>query len=95
MEIAYKSIMWHSFIIPDESKEEVLELLKSGTSLEEIGNFLEEKYDHYIDETSERDTEEILTPEDNEGFPTIVVEDWIKDVPGRIRIWQNSDKEDI
>ena len=92
MEIHYKTTMWCRIILDDSkiSKEEVLQKLNEGQSPSEIG------FDEDINSQWEvmGDTEEFITPVENDGQSTIEVMEetekgWLE------VIWDNSFESEL
>ena len=90
MEIHYKTTMWCKIILDETkiSKEEVLQKLNEGYLPSEIG------FDEDIN--SEwgviEDTEEFITPTENDGYSTIELMEYQDDKLGLQCIWDNSYK---
>lgn len=93
MEIHYKTTMWCKIVLDDSkiSKEEVLQKLNEGQMPSEIG------FNDDID--SEwmvmEDTEEFITPDENEGQSTIELMEFQEGKLGMQVIWDNSFDQNI
>ena len=88
MEIHYKTTMWCKIILDETkiSKEEVLQKLNEGYLPSEIG------FDNDINSQWEiiGDTEEFITPAENDGQSTIELMEEQKGKIGLQCIWDNS-----
>ena len=93
MEIHYKTTMWCKIILDETkiSKEEVLQKLNEGQLPEEIG-FAEDINSEWmiID-----DTEEFITPAENDGQSTIELMEYREGKLGMQCIWDNSFESEI
>ena len=93
MEIHYKTTMWCRIILDETkiSKEEVLQKLNEGYLPSEIG------FDEDIN--SEwgviEDTEEFITPTENDGYSTIELMEYQDDKLGLQCIWDNSYESEL
>ena len=88
MEIHYKTTMWCRIILDETkiSKEEVLQKLNEGYLPSEIG------FDNDIDSQWEiiGDTEEFITPAENDGESTIELMEYQDGKLGMQCVWDNS-----
>ena len=92
MEIHYKTTMWCKIILDETkiSKEEVLQKLNEGYLPSEIG------FDNDIDSQWEiiEDTEEFITPAENDGESTIELMEYQDGKLGLQCVWDNSYKHE-
>ena len=90
MEIHYKTTMWCKIILDETkiSKEEVLQKLNEGYLPSEIG------FDNDINSEWEviEDTEEFITPAENDGQSTIELMEYQNGKLGLQCVWDNSYK---
>lgn len=93
MEIHYKTTMWCRIILDDSkiSKEEVLQKLNEGQLPSEIG---------FDDDINSEwmvmdDTEEFITPIENDGQSTIELMEYQEGKLGLQSIWDNSFESEI
>ena len=90
MEIHYKTTMWCKIILDETkiSKEEVLQKLNEGYLPSEIG------FDNDINSQWEiiGDTEEFITPAENDGQSTIELMEYQDGKLGSQCVWDNSYK---
>ena len=93
MEIHYKTTMWCKIILDEDkiSKEEVLQKLNEGYLPSEIG------FDKDINSQWEiiDDTEEFITPAENDGQSTIELMEYQYSKLGLQCIWDNSFESEI
>lgn len=93
MEIHYKTTMWCKIILDDTkiSKEEVLQKLNKGYLPLEIG------FDEDINSEWEviEDTEEFITPSENDGQSTIELMEYQSGKLGLQCIWDNSYESEL
>ena len=93
MEIHYKTTMWCKIILDETkiSKEEVLQKLNEGYLPSEIG------FDNDINSEWEviEDTEEFITPAENDGQSTIKLMEYQNGKSGLQSIWDNSYESEL
>ena len=93
MEIHYKTTMWCKIILDENkiSKEEVLRRLNEGQLPSEIG------FDEDINSQWEvmGDTEEFITPVENDGQSTIELMEYREGKLGMQCVWDNSFDSEI
>ena len=93
MEIHYKTTMWCKIILDETkiSKEEVLQKLNEGYLPSEIG------FDNDIDSQWEviEDTEEFITPVENDGESTIELMEYQDGKLGMQCVWDNSYESEL
>lgn len=93
MEIHYKTTMWCKIILDETkiSKEEVLQKLNEGYSPSEIG------FDEDINSQWEiiEDTEEFITPVENDGESTIGLMEYQDGKLGMQCVWDNSYESEL
>ncbi len=93
MEIHYKTTMWCKIILDDSkiSKEEVLQKLNEGQLPSEIGFNDDINSEWMIME----DTEEFITPVENDGQSTIELMEYQEGKLGLQNIWDNSFESEL
>ena len=93
MEIHYKTTMWCKIILDDRkiSKEEVLQKLNEGQLPLEIGFYEDINSQWEVIE----DTEEFITPVENDGQSTIELMEFQDGKLGMQCIWDNSFESEI
>ena len=93
MEIHYKTTMWCKVILDENkiSKEEVLQKLNEGYSPSEIGFDKDINSEWGVIE----DTEEFITPAENDGQSTIELMEYQDGKLGLQCIWDNSYESEL
>lgn len=93
MEIHYKTTMWCKIILDETkiSKEEVLQKLNEGYSPSEIG------FNEDINSQWEvvEDSEEFITPSENDGESTIELMEYQDGKLGLQSVWDNSYESEL
>ena len=92
MEIHYKSTVWNKITIPDEiDKEDIIKQLNEGILPTELD--LDNNFDSEYEVIYE--TEEFITPEENDGQSTIELMDYVDGKNYLSSIWDNSYESEI
>lgn len=93
MEIHYKTIMWCKIILDENkiSKEEVLQKLNEGQLPLEIGFDVDINSEWEVIE----DTEEFMTPAENDGQSTIELMEYQNGKLGLQCVWDNSYESEL